>query len=187
MERQIVRRSAGKPAVRAVAVSPRRRLLAWLARGGALAAGAALLPALPGTAARAQTGAAIVGSWIVATTRPQTTLATFSADGTVVGSNPPLQPAPAGVAVSALSISTAHGSWRQQADGTVGFTFVELEYDPQATLLFLTWISGSASLDSSLNAASGPYSVQVTLPSGQVVHTENGTLQFTRITSNQST
>jgi len=164
----------------ALPTAGRRRVLTWTAGAGAALLGAAIGAGQSAPRVGAQQAAGIVGSWLVTTER-QPNLLTFAADGNLIGSNPPFQPAPPGASTQSLSVTTAHGVWDSSGGQAFAFTFLELEYDLQAQLWATTKISGTITLNDAGDAGGGLYMITVMDPSGQVVHRDRGALQLTRI------
>lgn len=139
--------------------------------GGAALAGGLLAGGLPAPPTVAAANPALVGSWFVnrsatATPTPSTSLTrwtmAFMADGTLVAQVAPIGPAPGGRMTVA---SIASGVWAPLADGTFGFTHLQVRYDPQTTEAFgvIRWL-GSVTLDPEGDTFAMSYRVNVLDP-----------------------
>lgn len=152
-----------------------------LTSAGVLSALAALHPPLPAAAAAE---ADIVGSWIVAIAYASGTqhtrgLATFSGDGTFVGSisafeGPPARPTPS-------RGSTLHGAWVNVGGQHYAVTAVRLHLTGQGSLLGVMTTSLALMLDPRGDAWTGTFRFTAAHPSGAVFRTDTGTVQATRI------
>jgi hypothetical protein len=177
MQQQIAR-LADVQAGRRVGRISRRGLLGRVSAAGAALGMAALGGPIAPVAAREQSG--IVGSWLSARTQ-ESDLITFTADGGLVGSSPPLRPPARGETASAGCRTAPHGSWTMAAAQTFAFTFVVLEYDTQLQLSATTKVSGTVVLDDSQDSGSGSFTLTVTTAAGRAVFTDRGEMQLARI------
>jgi hypothetical protein len=136
----------------------RRQALGWTARGGAALAGAALLGRMEGQAetVSAQSALGIAGSWMITATDdgaqgpPNSFLATFTNGGGYIQSSSPGE-------------STGHGSWIQNADGSIGLTFWQQFYQPMSQDMPPAIFTAVAAFQ---NTFSGRYRYNVTLADG---------------------
>ncbi len=152
-------------------------LLGLVAAGG-FPGGAAQLEGTP-TSVRG-----FVGAWLVTPTiggEAATALTTFSADGTILTSNRPVQPAPPILPAPVLVQSLGHGSWVTTGERTADVTFVFLQTDVAGTPLGTRTIHGTLELDAGGNAWTGTFSATVADPTGVVLLTTEGTVAARRI------
>jgi hypothetical protein len=121
--------------------SSRRRLLRTAAGGAAVFGGVALAPGLSGKPARAQDGPVLRGTWRAQLTRdnpppgfaPTQFLFTFTADGEVIGSGPPIL-VENGVATL---FGAQLGQWQETEPNTFVFSFSTSGYGMDGTLRYL--------------------------------------------------
>lgn len=165
-------------------ISQRRNRRSILKSAGVVAALAALRVPAPARAATDEYGAAIVGSWIVAITYAdgaQRTrgLATFSADGTFMGSISAFESAPAKPTPSRGT--TLHGAWANTGGHHYALTAVRLHLTAQGILLGVMTTKLALTLDASLDSWSGTFTFNAAHPSGAVYRSDTGTVRATRI------
>ncbi len=154
-------------------------LLGLLAAGGF--PGGAAQPAGTPTSARG-----FVGAWLVTPTvggETATALTTFNADGTILTSNRPVQPAPPVLPAPVLVQSLGHGSWVATGERTADVTFVFLQTDVAGTPLGTRTVRGSLELDAGNDTWTGTFSATVADPDGAVLQTSEGTVAARRITA----
>lgn len=172
-------------ALRAAVESPSRRRSFGLLAGGAVTVAGVLLTGKAGpTAATAQAGPTIVGSWTVLDTGNRSrNLATFVADGGLITTRAPLSPPPPipGFRGAYLAYSAGQGVWAQSADRAFAYTFVDFSYDDSGVTIASLALSGVLALDEGLQTGSGPYNYNITALDGTVASTGSGAFQFTRI------
>ena len=149
-----------------------------------------LLAANHSPATRAQdatpmAGKEFVGSWLLTVAEAQVppflALSTFGADGTVVVSPPPVvPPSPHGPA-SVVHTSAGHGAWEATGANTAIVTFMLLAADEQGNLFATRTIRASLMLGTDGQRFNGEFEVTVADPTGNVMATESGAIQATRI------
>jgi hypothetical protein len=129
-------------------------------------------------------GQRFVGSWrlIVSPDQgtPTPTLATVSADGTLVSSSLPVEAA-LGSPDAVIFVSSTHGAWEATGPETAGCTFVGLAADGQGRQFGSATINSSVKLGPDGQTFARLYHAKVADPDGTVVATEDGTVQATRI------
>jgi len=145
-------------------------------------------PAAPGmTAAQVATpatGSGFVGSWRVTPTiggEAAVALTSFSADGLILTSNRPVQPATPGLPAGTLVQSLGQGSWQATGERTADITFVILQSDLTGIFLGTRTILGSLELEPSGDAWTGTFEVTIADPSGTVVYETTGAVHAIRI------
>lgn len=125
-----------------------------------------------------------VGSWRVTVTPPQgppfLSLGTAGADGTMVVSPPPAQPAPDAPG-GVTYMSTGHGAWEATGPETAIVTFVVSVADGQGNPFGTATIRADVALGSDGQTFSGVNVVTIADPAGNVVATISEPLQATRI------
>ena len=134
-------------------------------------------------------GAGIVGSWRVAVTPdepaagrpPGPSLATFGADGTMLGSGPPVILTPPWAPFPRAIAGPGHGTWEATGPQSVAYTFVLLLSEEGGTAYAVVTISGTAELDASGDAWAGEYTATVVGQIRGVLATAHGTLSGTRL------
>ena len=130
----------------------------------------------------------VVGSWRVAVDvghiHGPTNLAILSADGTVLVAFPSPTPAPPGSGHRLEYWTPAVGSW--QADGDHGATmaFVALGVDENGAAVGTHTIS--ATVTTSRQGWSGPFTIAITSPDGASLGSVSGTVTATRIAANET-
>jgi hypothetical protein len=142
-------------------------------------------PATSAQDATPMAGQELVGSWRLTVTEAQAppflALGTFGADGTVVVSPPPVvPPSPHGPA-TVVHTSAGHGAWEVTGADTAIVTFVLLATDEQGNLFATRTIRASLTLGSDGQSFSGEFEATVVDPAGNVMATESGVIQATRI------
>jgi hypothetical protein len=130
-------------------------------------------------------GQEFVGSWRLTVTEAQAppflALGTFGADGNVVVSPPPVvPPSPHGPA-KLVHTSAGHGAWEATGADTAILTFVLLAADEEGNPFATRTIRASLLLGADGQSYSGEFEATVADPSGNVMATESGTIQATRI------
>ena len=116
----------------------------------------------------------LLGSWNAAITTPAQgtfpALMTFTADGIVIADESPTEFESAG-----------HGNWKQNDSGEIAYTFVSLYGSEEAANTGKLKVIGTLNPDSGKDSWSGPFQIDVYDASGQVVFSDNGTVNLIRI------
>lgn len=160
----------------------RRRVLKWVGGLGLLSAlGIPQLGQAEETATALQ---GITGSWLVSVTYASGTdntrgLATFTADGSFVGSVSAYEAAP--VKPTPSRGTTLHGSWLRTDFREYEVTALRLHLDQDGTMLGIMKTQISLILNKASDAWSGAFSFDAIDPSGKVIRSDKGTLEATRI------
>jgi hypothetical protein len=163
----------------------RRRVLGLAASGTAALAGLVLTGR--GASARAADDRAVVGSWMVAVAPsggqlgPARILVSFTDDGVALRTAPLQQVAPAALGADKMFISTTHGVWAANVDGTFGLTFAGFAFDSNGNFLATQRIRVAVEVDDTQDGFSGPFNTEFIGADGQVVASSNGTVRGTRI------
>jgi len=163
----------------------RRQMLSLAARSAALAG--AVLAGQSRATARAEEDEALVGSWMVAAapdgtpSGPPRLLYSFISGGVAVRTAPLQQAAPAALGSDKMFISTTHGAWVRNDDGTFALTFVGFAFDDKGKFLAMQRIRASAQFNESQNGATGAYKADFIGADGQVLVSISGTYQGVRI------
>jgi hypothetical protein len=130
-------------------------------------------------------GQEFVGSWRLTVTETQAppflALGTFGADGTVVVSPPPVvPPAPRGPA-TVVHTSAGHGAWEATGPDTAILTFILLAADEEGNPFATRTVRASLTLGGDGRSFGGEFEATIADPAGNVVATETGTIQATRL------
>jgi hypothetical protein len=116
----------------------------------------------------------LLGSWNAdITTLNQGTfpaLMTFTSDGSVIAAESPIQ-----------FESSGHGNWNNKTSGDVAYTFTALYGSEEGKNTGKLKVVGTLNMDSGKDSWSGPFKIDVFDASGQVIFTDNGTVNLTRI------
>jgi len=162
--------------------SARRRILKWAGGLGLLAA--FRIPGATYAGERETPDNGIVGSWIVSIAYGSETqrtrgLATFTSDGTLVGSitayeTTPAQPTPS-------RGTTLHGSWRRSKGRRYEVPAARLHLDERGTLLGTLKTQLALTLAQDGNSLRGTFEFDAISPAGKVMRSGHGTIQATRI------
>jgi hypothetical protein len=129
----------------------------------------------------------LVGSWRVAGTpagaqpAPPRILVSFSDDGVAIRTAPLQQAAPPALGTDKMFISTTHGAWTRDGDGTFGLTFVGMAFDAAGQFLATQRIRVAVEVSESGDAFSGPFKTDFLGADGQVLASSSGMVQATRI------
>src|SRR5438067_8589298 len=121
--------------------SPRRRRFLRVTLGSAAGLGGIVLAGRNSGIARADNDQALVGSWLVAATppgapsAPARLLVSFTSDGIALRTAPLQQAAPPALGADKMFISTTHGAWAPNGDGTFGLTFAGFAFDASGKFL----------------------------------------------------
>jgi hypothetical protein len=164
----------------------RRRLLRVTAGSAAALAGVVLTGRNSGTA-RADSDQALVGSWLVAATppgapsAPPRLLVSFTGDGIALRTAPLQQAAPPALGTDKMFISTTHGAWAPNGDGTYGLTFAGLAFDDTGKFLAVQHIRVAVQVNDTQDAFSGPFKTDFIGSDGQVLASSSGSVEGTRI------
>ena len=134
-------------------------------------------------------GAGIVGSWRITVAAndptmgrpPGPALATFFADGTMMGSGPPVVLLPSWAPFPKAIVSAGHGVWEATGPQSVAYTFELLMSEEGGTAYAVITISGTGELDASGDAFASDYSVTVVGQIRGLLATATGTLSGERI------
>jgi hypothetical protein len=121
----------------------------------------------------------LFGSWeAVVTTEVQGTtfpaLLTFSSDGGMLADETP-----------SPFETTGHGNWVSAGRREAAFTFVSIIGNADGALEVKLKVVGKLQYDDDSDTWSGPFSIDVIDPDGQVVLTDRGTFSLTRIAVEQ--
>lgn len=139
----------------------------------------------PTIAQEAAGGPDFAGSWrvVISTADGRTflTLSTFGADGTVLTSGLPAQPAPPGTPAGVVFVSTAHGAWEATGPDTANVTFVHLRASADGQPLGTITPRLSVTLGADGQTFSGEFVTTLADPAGKTLATFMGTVQATRI------
>jgi hypothetical protein len=164
----------------------RRRILGLTASGTAALAGLAVV-GRSARAARADHADALVGSWMVAgipagtQAGPPRILVSFTDDGVAIRTAALQQAAPPALGAEKMFISTTHGAWVRNSDGTLGLTFVGFAFDDSGRFLATQRIRVTAEVNETQDGFSGPFKTEFIGADGHVLASSSGTVQGTRI------
>jgi len=163
----------------------RRQMLSLAARSGALAG--VVLASQSSAGARAEEDEALVGSWMVAATPagtpsgPPRLLASFISGGVAVRTAPLQQAAPDALGSDKMLISTTHGAWVRNPDGTFGLTFVGFAFDDTGKFLAKQLIRIAVQVSDGQDRFTGPFRTDFIGADGLVLASTNGMVQGVRI------
>jgi hypothetical protein len=164
----------------------RRRLLGVTAGSAAALAGVVLAGRNSGTA-RADDDQALVGSWLAAAipagtpSAPPRGLVSFTRDGIALRTAPLQQAAPPALGTDKMFISTTHGAWAANGDGTFGLTFAGFAFDATGTFLAMQHIRVAVQVNDTQDAFGGSFKTDFIGSDGQVLASTSGTVAGTRI------
>jgi hypothetical protein len=167
--------------------SARRRRLLGVTAGSAAALAGIVLAGRNSRIARANNDQALVGSWLVAAippgapSAPARLLVSFTSDGIALRTAPLQQAAPPALGTEKMFISTTHGAWAPNGDGTFGLTFAGFAFDDTGKFLAVQHIRVAVQLNDTLDGFTGPFNTDFIGADGQVVASTSGTVQGTRI------
>lgn len=115
----------------------------------------------------------LFGSWMVEVSTPSQgsfpALLTFTSDGSVIS------------AESNSLESAGHGNWVINDDGEVAYTFIALFGNEDGENMGQLKVIGALQFDAETQSWSGPFSINVSDPSGAVVFSDEGTFTLVRI------
>jgi len=163
----------------------RRRMLGLTAWSAAALAGV-VLAGRSSAIARAD-DQALVGSWLVAATPPGAQpglprlLVSFTGDGVALRTAPLQQAAPPALGADKMIISTTHGVWARNADGTFGLTFAGFAFDDAGKFLAMQHIRVAVQVNDTQDGFTGPFTTDFIGADGRVLASSSGTVQGTRI------
>jgi hypothetical protein len=112
---------------------------------------------------------------------PFLALGTLGADGTVVVSPPPVVPPAQSGPAAVVHTSAGHGVWEVIGPDTAVLTFVLLAADAQGHPFATRTVRASLRLGDDELSFGGEFEATIADPAGNVVATESGTIQATRI------
>ena len=164
----------------------RRRVLGLTASSTATLAGI-MLAGRTSALAQADDDQALVGSWLVAgipaggQSGPPRLLVSFTGDGVALRTAPLQQPAPPALGTDKMFISTTHGVWARNADGTFGLTFAGFAFDDTGTFLAMQRIRVAVQVNEALDGFTGPFKTDFIGADGQVLASSSGTVHGTRM------
>jgi hypothetical protein len=164
----------------------RRRMLGLTASSTAALAGI-MLAGRSSAIARADDDQALVGSWLVAATPPGAQpgpprlLVSFTGDGVALRTAPLQQAAPPVLGADKMFISTTHGVWARNADGTFGLTFAGFAFDDTGKFLAMQHIRVAVQVNDPQDAFTGPFTTDFIGADGRVLASSSGTVQGMRI------
>ena len=180
-------RLKGLPQSGAIAPRAGRRRVLGLTAWAAAAAGAALVTGRSGVA-DAQDDRQLVGSWMVAVTPPGAQpggparlLVSFTPDGVALRTTPLQQAAPPALGSDKMFISTTHGAWVHNGDGTFGLTFAGFAFDETGKFLAVQHIRVAVQVNDSQDGFSGPFKTDFIGADGQVLASSSGSVEGTRM------
>lgn len=132
-------------------------------------------------------GQEFVGSWRLTVTEAQVppfiALGTFGADGTVVVSPPPVVPPSPHGPDTVVHTSAGHGAWEATASDTSIVTFMLLAADEEGNPFATRTVRASLMLGADGQSFSGEFVATVADPAGNVMATESGTIEATRLSA----
>ena len=167
--------------------SARRRRLLGVTAGGAAALTGMLLAGGSSGIARANNDQALVGSWFVAgipsgaQPGPARLLVSFTSDGIALRTAPLQQAAPPALGTEKMFISTTHGVWAPNGDGTFGLTFSGFAFDDIGKFLAVQRIRVVVQVNESQDGFSGPFKTDFIGSDGQVLASSSGSVEGTRM------
>ena len=129
----------------------------------------------------------LVGSWLVAATPsgaqsgPPRLLVSFTGDGVALRTAPLQQAAPPALGVDNMFISTTHGVWARNTDGTFGVTFAGFAFDDTGKFLAMQRIRVAVQVNDTRDGFTGPFKTDFISADGQVLASSSGTVQGTRL------
>jgi hypothetical protein len=165
----------------------RRRRLLRVGGGSAAALAGVVLAGRSVGIARADNDGALVGSWFVAgfpagaQPGPPRLLVSFTGDGVAMRTAPLQQAAPPALGTDTMFISTTHGVWARNADGTMGVTFAGFAFDDTGKFLATQRIRVAIQLNDTQDGFTGPFTTDFMGPDGQILESSSGTVQGTRM------
>jgi hypothetical protein len=117
----------------------------------------------------------LLGSWQVKVTTPTQgtfpALLTFTTDGSLIADEPGSSPFE----------TSGHGNWIGKSSEEIAYTFVALIGSTNGSLSATIKVVGTLKFDSGKDSWSGPFKIDVTDPSGQVMVSDRGIFNLTRI------
>jgi hypothetical protein len=130
-------------------------------------------------------GQDFVGSWRLTVTETQAppffALGTFGADGTVVVSPPPVvPPAPSGPG-TVVHTSAGHGAWEATGPDSAIVTFMLLAADEEGNPFATRTVRASLMAGADGQSFSGEFEATIADPTGNVVATESGAIEASRL------
>ena len=167
--------------------SARRRQLLRVTAGSAAALAGVVLAGGNSGIARADNDRALVGSWLVAATlpgapsAPPRLLVSFTGDGIALRTAPLQQAAPPALGADKMFISTTHGAWAPNGDGTFGLTFAGFAFDDTGKFLAVQRIRVAVQVNDSQDGFSGPFKTDFIGADGQVLASSSGSVEGTRM------
>lgn len=167
-----------------------RRLPLFLLAMALLGGGIAVAVGRP--AAAQEAAHPLVGSWRVEVTvdgQPPLALpnlASFTADGIVLVSAPPLLPELPG-SPARDAFSAGHGAWSATGSDTAAVTFVFLVVDDTGSLASENTVRGTLRVDPTGNAYEGGFDLSIAGADGAAIGSGTGTWRATRIDAGSGT
>jgi hypothetical protein len=167
--------------------SAHRRRLLRVTAGSAAALAGVVLAGRNSAIARADNDQALVGSWFVAATpqgapsAPPRLLVSFTGDGIALRTAPLQQAAPPALGTDKMFISTTHGAWASNGDGTFGLTFAGYVFDDTGKFLAMQHIRVAVQVNDSQDGFSGPFKTEFIGSDGQVLASSSGSVEGTRM------
>jgi hypothetical protein len=165
----------------------RRRRLLRLTAAAATGLAGVVLAARSSAVARADEDKALVGSWFVggtpsgAQSGPPRLLVSFFGDGVAMRTAPLQQAAPPALGTDTMFISTTHGVWARNADGTFGLTFSGFAFDDTGKFLATQRIRVEVQVNDAQDRFTGPFTTDFIGPDGQILASSRGTVEGTRM------
>jgi hypothetical protein len=167
--------------------SARRRRLLGVTAGSAAALAGIVLAGRNSGVARANNDQALVGSWLVAAippgapSPPARLLVSFTSDGIALRTAPLQQAAPPVLGTEKMFISTTHGAWAPNGDGTFGLTFAGFAFDDTGKFLAMQRIRVAVQVNDSQDGFSGQFKTDFIGSDGQVLASSSGSVEGTRM------
>jgi hypothetical protein len=137
--------------------------------------------------ARADDDQALDGSWIAAAipagtpSAPPRGLVSFTGDGVAIRTAPLQQVAPPALGTDKMFISTTHGAWAANSDGTFGLTFAGFAFDATGNFLAMQHIRVVVQVNDTQDAFGGSFKTDFIGADGQVLASTSGTVAGRRI------
>jgi hypothetical protein len=167
--------------------SARRRRLLRVTVGSAAALAGVVLAGRNSAIAHADDDQALVGSLLVASTPPGAPsgpprlLVSFTADGVALRTAPLQLAAPPALGTDKMFISTTHGAWASNGNGTFGLTFAGFAFDITGKFLAMQHIRVAVQVNDSQDGFSGPFKTDFIGSDGQVLASVSGSVEGTKM------
>lgn len=127
----------------------------------------------------------LAGSWRVVISFPDGrtvfALSTYGADGTVISSGLPAQPAPAGAPPGVVFVGPGHGTWEATGSDTANVTYIHLRASSEGQPLGTLTIRATITLSDDGQTFDGELDTTLADPAGTTLASFTATVQATRI------